>query len=182
MIKKILFVLFFAGGISVLSAQPVTLSVGGSIGLGQIKGNTPSLTAFEGSIFIDAAPSFFDDFSLRLGYMYEQKVEYFLPENRTGKYYPSLRAFSLKAVLSQSISYNVYLEEGLGAIMLNDRTLIEDSKWNAGAGFHALIGLDLRDGESKGFRLGVGTDYGIAFTDANASYSNIYIQVQYYFL
>lgn len=108
-------------------------------------------------------------------------VEKFLPENRTGRYYPFLKIFSIKGFIRQDFFFPFYLEEGAGFIYLNDRTFSDVNVWEIGIGFSALAGYDFRKINTNGFSLGLGIDYGITFTQTTANYFLVFLQTQYYF-
>jgi len=162
-------------------AQISSASVGGSIHLGSIQGNSTPVTSAGGSLFLDFFPWFENDVSFRLGYTYSQKVEYFLPEDRTGRYYPLIKIFSLKGFIRQDLSYPIYAEEGAGLIYLNDKTLANVNQWEPGAAFSAALGLDLRKEGTMGVSLAFGLDYGVCITSTNANYYLVFLQGQFYF-
>ncbi|MEK6552422.1 MAG: hypothetical protein AABZ54_03110, partial [Bacteroidota bacterium] len=110
-----------------------------------------------------------------------QMVEKFLPENRSGKYYPFIKIYSLKGFFRQTFPSQFYLEEGAGFIYLNDRTFSDVNIWEVGVGFSALAGYDFRRNDLNGFSLGLGVDYGVTFTHTTANYFLVYLQTQYYF-
>lgn len=160
--------------------QIASAGIGINLGLGQIKGNSPSLASLSGSIMVDVTTTFWDELTFRTGYHYSRKVEYFLPENSRGKYYPFLKFYSLQVVINQKMGEKLFLEEGLGIVYLNDRTFSDTNDWNAGTIFSGLFGIDFRENES-GFTLGAGAEYAVAFTNNNASYIAVKIQSFYYF-
>ena len=92
-IKSSLIIAFVFLFSALTNAQISSESIGGSIHLGSIQGNSPSVTSAGGTIFLDFYPWFENDVSFRLGYTYSQKVEYFLPEDRAGRYYPLIKLF-----------------------------------------------------------------------------------------
>ena len=163
------------------NGQISSASVGGSIHLGSIQGNSIPVTSLGGTIFLDFFPWFENDVSFRLGYTYSQKVEYFLPEDRAGRYYPLLKLISLKGHIRQDLSYPIYIEEGAGFIYLNDRTLANVNQWEIGTTFSALVGIDFRNEGFTGLSFGAGLDYGVCFTGTDANYYLMFIQTQYYF-
>src|SRR4030042_1633907 len=104
-----------------INGQIKSFSLGEYVGIGEIQGNSSSLTSFCGSIFLDVKPSFLQDFSFRLSFLYARKIEYFLPENRSNKYYPFMKAITLKVYTEQNIYGRIFAEEGIGPLVLNDR-------------------------------------------------------------
>jgi len=162
-------------------AQIQSPSIGGSLHIGSIKGNSPSISSLGGSLFFDFYPWFEDVVSFRASFTYSQMVEKFLPENRAGKYYPFVKIYSLKGFFRQTFPLQFYLEEGAGFIYLNDRTFSDVNIWEIGVGFSALAGYDFRKNDLNGFALGLGVDYGVTFTHTTANYFLVYLQTQYYF-
>ena len=94
----------------------------------------------------------------------------------TDRYTPFLKGISLKGIQSQSFDNSIYSEEGLGVLALNDRTYSSFNQWDYGAAFSVLVGLDLRHGVEKGFKIGIGGEYGLTFTDTNVRYLSVYLQ------
>ena len=86
----------------------------------------------------------------------------------------------MKGITSQSIEPNFFIEEGLGLIALNDRTISETDEWDYGANFSLAAGFDLRNFDTQGFRVGLGTEYGLTFNNTLASYFSLYLQAQYF--
>ncbi len=157
------------------------VSFGANAGFGEIRGNSPSVSSFGTNLFVDFIPWFSDGtLSIRTGFLYAQKIEKFLPENRTGRYYPFIKSYWLKANLKQILTEKVYVEPGAGVIILNDRTFGDTNKWELGVSFNALVGWDLRKINSDGISVGLGLDYGISFTGTTAGYYLMYAQIQYY--
>ena len=165
----------------VSTAQIESPGIGGSIHLGNISGNSPSVSSTGGSLFFDFFPWFEHDVSFRVSYTYSQMVEKFIPENRSGRYYPFIKVISLKGFIRQDFSYPLFLEEGAGFVYLNDRTYSDVNLWEIGAGFSALCGYDFRNNGAKGFSIGLGVDYGVTFTQTTANYFLVFIQTHYYF-
>lgn len=164
-----------------INAQLKNPGLGAAIGLGEIKGNSPGISAFTGGLFLSAVPWFSDDVQFRFGFAYSRRVEYFLPENRTGRYYAFIKSFYLKAVLDQQLNNMLFAEEGAGILTINDRTFSNTNTWDYGAGFHALIGFDFTDENIKGIRISGGIDSGITFTQTTASYFLFIVQLHYLF-
>ena len=178
--KSYIIIFFLFISFSNSHAQILSTGIGLNIGLGQIQGNSPSLTSLSGSILFDVNTSLWNGVTFRMGYHYSRKVEYFLPENRKGKYYPFVKFFSLQAVISQWMTEKIFLEEGLGLVYLNDRTFSDTNDWGPGTIFSGLIGIDFKE-KGTGFTLGAGAEYAVAFSNNNASHVAIKIQSFYYF-
>jgi hypothetical protein len=177
--KSVLFFLILIS--SGINAQIESLSLGGNLHLGNIAGNSTPITSIGGSLFFDFFPWFEHDVSFRVSASYSQMVEKFLPENRTGKYYPFIKTISLKGFIREDFAYPFYLEQGVGLLYLNDRTLSDVNLWEPGAGFTALIGYDFRKIGAEGFSMALGADYGLSFTQTTANYFLFFLQTQYYF-
>ena len=181
--KKIFIIVFLMMvPISISHAQFSNVNVGAYLGIGEIKGNSPPQTSLAANIFIDFQTPLLDDVSFRLNYLHSRKIEYFLPENRKGKYYPFINAFSLKAFIKQRLGTNLlFVEEGAGLIAMNDRTFSDTDVWDYGIAFNVLIGVDFRNFISNGFTLGVGSEYAVTFNNTTATYFSFHLQSQYYF-
>lgn len=164
-----------------LNAQVKFSSIGASLGTGTIQGNSTSVSALSGSVSTDFKLWFSDAVSFRLGYAHARMAEYFLPENRTNKYYPFFNFYTLKGVIYQPLYKKLFIEEAAGILVLNDRTFGDTNVWEFGGTFSLLAGLDFRDPEMKGFTLGLSTSYGVTLTSTNASYSIFSVNAQYYF-
>jgi len=164
-----------------IQAQFDITGIGTSVGIGQIKGNSTAVTSLSGNVFFDFSLWFSEVVEFRAGFTYARKIEYFLPENREGRYYSFIKLFSLKGIIKQDLYNYFFLEEGVGIIYLNDRTFSDINEWEPGATFHILGGIDFSKKSLEGIKLGLGFDYGITFTKTTATYSLFYLQMQYKF-
>ena len=117
-IKLIAFLILSIFFLSKLHAQSV--SVGGFIGGGTVGGFSVATGAFTSSVFaeINTPPL---GFSPRISFVYAQDFNALLPGS-TNRYYPFLKAVSLKAIFIQPLSEPYFLEEGFGPIVIDDRT------------------------------------------------------------
>jgi len=156
-------------------SQVKKVNPGAAIGIGEIKSNSPSVTALGGKVYLDFTMWFSDDVLIRSGFTYLRKLEYFLPENRQGRVYPFMKLFSLEAVIQQQFSRVVFLEESAGLIYLNDRTF-GVNEWMPGTQFNILWGLDFSNHYHDGIQIGLGFNYGITFTKTNANYYLLFFQ------
>lgn len=153
---------------------------GGYLGGGVISGNTPNQSAFTSSVFFEFKTPFSDNIIPRFSFFYAQDFNRLLP-GTTNKYYPFLKGFSLKGVASQNISENYFVEEGIGFITLNDRTFSDIDEWNFGVVSSLLIGFDLRNNLSEGWKIGAGMEFAFSFANTFAKYYSFYIQGEYLF-
>jgi hypothetical protein len=158
-----------------------SLSIGGYLGGGVIGGNIVSKGSFSSSLFLEVDPGFFQDLSLRLSFLYHSDINSILP-NSTKDYFPFIKGYGLKVITFQDIEYNYFVEEGLGFIALNDRTISTTDEWDYGVCFSPAVGMDLRNFEKQGFKLSFGTDFGLTFFNTLPSYFSLYLQAQYFFL
>jgi len=152
--------------------------IGINVGGGTIGGNLPTQGAFTSSIFIEANPGFKGNILTRLSFIYDTDTNILFPKT-SGRYYPFVKGFSIKAITSQVLSGNIYLEEGLGPIILNDRTFDNINEWDLGISFSIVTGFDLRDLENNGFKIGIGTGYGLTFTQSNVRNFSIFFNLEY---
>ena len=141
-------------------------SAGGGIGLGTFVGDFPSQTTFNGKIVFEF-PSFislFDKINFNLNF--GQKVEKFLPDSYNYKHYSYFTSFGISGVFTQSLGYNLFIDEGLGLIYLNDRSFSDIDEWNIGMQINISGGTPI----SKNVILSINIDYGLTFTNTNSSY------------
>lgn len=179
LIKKLIIFLFVPLLLPNELLPQESISIGGYLGGGVISGNTTDKGSFSSSIFIEVDPGFYKDFSIRLNFLYHTDFNSILP-NTTKRYYPFIKGFGLKGITSQGIEPNFFIEEGLGLIALNDRTISGTDEWDYGANFSLAAGFDLRDFDVQGFRVSLGTEYGLTFNNTLASYFSLFLQAQYF--
>jgi len=165
---------------SPLYGQVNDINIGAALGIGGIQSISPTITSLNGAIFIEASPGIWDDFYFRVTFLYARKVEYFLPENRTNRYYPFIKVFSFKVMNRQKISASIFVEAGIGPILLNDRVFGHNTDWSYGVAFSSSIGFDLKDNDQGGFLVGIGTEYGTSFSNTRANYFLIFLQTNYF--
>ena len=155
--------------------------IGIQLGLGSIKGNSPAQSSLAGSLSFGFNHMLLGDIGLRFGYIYARKVNYFLPENSRGKYYPFLQAVSVMATIEQELQHNLFVEEGMGFCAVNDRTFSDINEWAYGVVFSVMAGWDLRDRLNKGLKIGFNAESALTFTSTTASYFILGIKGLYYY-
>lgn len=173
--SQFVFIIFFLS--FNVFAQIKSFEPGFLFGIGEIRGNSSAVTSFGSTLFLDFKLWFSEDVSFRSGFTYARKVEYFIPENRQGRYYPFIKSLSLKSIVQQKIYKFFFLEEGVGLIYLNDRTFSDTNDWEPGIAFNITSGIDFSSYKKSGIKLGLGIDYGLGITKTNASYYLIYLQI-----
>ncbi len=178
MIKRFSPLIFLILITVVPKADAQNFSVGGFVGGGTVEGFSSSTGAFTSSLFGELRTPFFG-FDTRLSFVYAQDFNYLLP-GTTNKYYPFLKAITLKAIFTQPLSRPFYLEEGFGPAAIEDRTFSDVDEWNYGTAFSIAAGMDLREYKLSGFKLGVGVEYSITFGNTFAKYISVHLQGQYY--
>ncbi len=156
-------------------------SINAGLTIGSVSSNSPSFTSFGGMVSTDFNLWFTDEVAFRFGFEHSRKIEYFLPENRTNKIYPFINIISLTSLINQNIYKLVFLEEGVGLILLRDKTFSDRSYWEYGADFFLAFGLDFRDSDSYGTKLSLEYNYGLTLNETNVSYNLIALQINYYF-
>lgn len=151
--------------------------IGINLGGGTIGGNLPAQGSFTTALFIEGNPGFDSNYLMRLTFVYVTDMNVLLPNTTDNRYTPYLKGFSLKGIQSQDFANSIYAEEGLGVIVLNDRTYFSVNEWDYGAAFSLLVGVDLRRyGVKKGFKIGIGGEYGLTFTNTSVRYLSVYLQ------
>jgi hypothetical protein len=179
MVKKLLAVIFLVLFLFVPRAKAQNISIGGFIGGGTVQGFSASTGAFTSSLFAELSTPFFG-FNTRLSFVYGQDFNFLLPGS-TNRYYPFLKAYTLKAIFIQPLSSPFFLEEGFGPALIEDRTFSDVDEWNYGTAFSIAAGMDLREYKITGFKVGVGVEYSITFGNTFAKYISVHLQGQYYF-
>ncbi|AFN74810.1 hypothetical protein MROS_1574 [Melioribacter roseus P3M-2] len=158
-----------------VEAQIAKIGIGA--GGGTIKGNSASVGALCGILFADTDILFPDYINIRGGFLFSRKAEYFLPENRTGRYYPFIKSFFIKAVTEQNLYGISYIEEGIGIAAINDRTFSDVDYWEPGITFGINAGIK----PTRHSRFSIGIDYGLGLTRTNATYYSLLLSYAYQF-
>ena len=154
--------------------------IGANFGIGTIGGNLPSQGSFNTSVFVEGNPGFTGNYLMRLTFIYATAMNVLLP-TLTNRYTSFIKGISLKGIQSQNFSNSLYSEEGIGVLAINDRTYTNSNDWDYGAAFSILVGLDLKHGAEKGFKIGVGGEYGLTFTSTTVRYLAVYLQSTLFF-
>jgi hypothetical protein len=176
---KISFLFFFLILLTPEIKSQSDFSIGARIGSGYISGNSPDETSLNSCVFLQMKTVFSDIFFARLSFFYNRDIDYFL---RTRKdYYPFIKGVTLKGITSQGMANNMFLEEGIGLLYINDRTFSDVNSDDYGVVFSLTGGYDFRNSLPTGFKFGLGVEYGITFNKTLANYLSIYVQGQYYF-
>lgn len=176
--KKIFVLLISTFLTAPISIAQTDFSIGGYIGGGTIKGNSPSEGSFGTSVFIEASIPIFEEVFPRLSFIFARDFSSLLPDSRQ-PYFPFVQGVSLKGVTSQYFDSKVFLEEAVGLLALNDRTFSDTNSWEYGIALSFTGGFDLRNYDLKGLKIGAGLEYGITFTGTLPQYFNLYLQFQY---
>ena len=156
------------------------ISVGGIVGGGFLKSNSPSVGSVTASLFIETNTALFAEVFPRLGLVFAKDFNAIIP-NVQKPYFPYIRGITFKGVTTQYFDGRYFLEEGVGLLALNDRTFSDTDTWNYGIVLSLNVGFDLRGFNLDGFKLGAGAEYGITFTNALPQYSSIHLFVSYTF-
>jgi hypothetical protein len=153
-------------------------SAGVSLGGGLISGDSPNVSSYSASLFLET-PILYNSFSIRLSFLYAADYNQILP-NSTNKYNPFIKGVSLKGLTSQDFSGSYYLDEGIGLLILNDRIFSNTDYIDYGIVISLGAGIDLRNNNPRGFRIGAGVDYGFTFTNTYAKYFSLHLMGQYF--
>jgi len=171
---SIIFFLLFTS----LSFTQIRFSAGGFLGGGSIKGESTSIASFTSSVFIETNTVLFLEVTPRLSFIYARDFDAILPNTRK-PYLPYMLGFSFRGITGQSFESNLFLEEGIGLLALNDRTFIDTNTWDYGIVLSLNGGWDLRNNASNGFKVGAGLEYGLTFTSTLAQYSSFHFYFNY---
>lgn len=156
------------------------ISIGGTVGGGFLKGNSPSVGAVTATLFLETNTVLFSEVYPRLGVIYARDFNAIVP-NVDKPYFPYVQGVTFKGVTTQYFDGGYFLEEGVGLLALNDRTFSDTDDWNYGIVLSINGGFDLRGFNLDGFKLGAGAEYGITFTNSLPQYSSLHAFVQYSF-
>jgi len=169
-----LFIFFFCS----TSYAQLRIGFGGSTGGGAIKGESPSIGAFTTSIFIETNTVLFLEVTPRLSFIYARDFNAILP-NVKKSYLPYVQGFTLKGIVTQYFENQIFIEEGVGLLALNDRTFSDTDVWGYGVVLSLSGGWDLRGFNLSGFKLGAGIEFGITFNNTLVQYSSLHLYCDY---
>lgn len=172
---KVLLLIFF---ISSVAFSQLRVGFGGFIGGGSIKGESPSITAFTASVYIETNFAMFLEVTPRLSFIYARDFDAIIP-NVKKPYFPFVQGFSFKGIATQYLEDEIFIEEGVGLLALNDRTFSDTDVWGYGVVLSLSAGWDLRDINLSGFKLGAGIEYGITFNNTLVQYSSLNLYFNY---
>jgi hypothetical protein len=173
-IKVLLFVFF----LSSVSFSQLRVGFGCFIGGGTIKGESPSITAFTTSVYIEANFAMFLEVTPRFSLIYAKDFNAIIP-NVKRPYFPFVQGISFKGIATQYLEDGIFIEEGVGLLALNDRTFSDRDVWGYGVVLSLSAGWDLRDINISGFKLGAGIEYGITFNNTLVQYSSLNLYFNY---
>jgi hypothetical protein len=161
-----------------LTFSQTQFSVGGYLGCGQFSGNSVSVGGFTSSLFVEMNTPLFEEVYPRLSFIFTKDFNAILP-NSTQTYNPFVIGLNFKGVTTQYFDGKLFLEEGVGITVLNDRTFSDTDVWDYGVVISISAGFDLRDFDLKGFKLGAGAEYGMTFFDTLPKYSSLHFFIHY---
>lgn len=177
MFRVILLVLVLSA-IQASTIAQIRISAGGYLGGGFIKGNSPSVSSFTASFFVETNTILFTEVTPRLSIVYARDFNSIIPNVRK-PYFPFVRGLSFKGITTQYFEDHIFLEEGFGLLALNDRTFSDTDSWSYGIVLSINGGFDLRGFELSGFKIGAGIEYGITFNNTLAQYSSFHLYFNY---
>jgi hypothetical protein len=175
---KLFILIIFLIGETVLANGPFRIIIGGTVGGGFIKSNSPSVGTINSSLFLETTTVLFSEVYPRVGFVFAKDFNAFVP-NVEKPYFPFIRGITFKGITTQYFDGRYFLEEGIGLLALNDRTFSDTDNWNYGVVLSINGGFDLRGFNLDGFKLGAGAEYGITFTNALPQYSSIHFFFTY---
>jgi hypothetical protein len=174
----LIFILIFS--FQVTGNAQLKVSVGGFIGGGTVKGNSPSIASFTTSLFVETNMVLFLEVFPRLSFIFAKDFNAIIP-NVKKPYFPYVRAISFKGVTTQYFKSNFFLEEGAGLLAINDRTFNDTDLWAYGVVISLNGGFDLRAFDLDGFKIGAGAEFGFTFNNTLPRYSSLHLFFHYTF-
>ena len=175
---KIKISLIFVVLYSSLSFSQTEFTIGGSLGGGSFNGNSSSVSGFTTSIYGEINIPLFEEVYPRAGLIFIKDFNAILP-NTKKPYNPFLIGVFFKGVTYQFFDNKIFLEEGVGLLALNDQTFIDTNVWDYGVLLSFSVGYDFRNFNLKGFKTGLGIEYGITFFNTLPQYSSVYAFFQF---
>ncbi|MDP3150674.1 MAG: hypothetical protein Q8N83_16260 [Ignavibacteria bacterium] len=160
-------------------AQLRLKTVGTSLGVGTMSGNSPQIFSSSLSLFSDVSIESSTPVELRLQLSLLNDFNKLIPENRQNKYYPSLRGVSVQMLFQQQMFKKIYFEEGFGPLVINDRTFSDVNLWSYGAVFSFSAGINFVEKGEKGFAFALISELGNTFTQTTPQYLSIALQLKY---
>jgi len=172
---KTYFIIILLSTSIVTLAQSPKLSFGGGIGFGSLMGSFPSQTTLGTKLFCEFPVSIKPIDKIQIQYSFAQKLEKFLPGNQRIKYFSYMHSFGVSGFFIQPLNESIKVEEGIGLTYLNDRSFNDINTWNIGLLFNFAGTLPV----SQNSDLVLNLDYGITFTNTNASYFLLSVLYKY---
>lgn len=174
--RSLVFLLLFFAAFVSARVKPSEAVV--SLGSGYITGRASSVFTFAGGLSLVLPSGFSDEIDISLSGIYARDADYFLPENRAGKYYPYVYGLRLELVFEQPVSKVISLTGSGGILLLNDRTFSDVNEWGSGLGVSGGAKLYI---ENTPFSLGITASYGLTLTATTPSYSLFTLNTGYNF-
>jgi len=175
---KTLITILISFTFAVQTNAQLRIAIGGTFGGGYIKGNSPFIGSFSSSLFLETNTPLFSTVYPRLSFIVAKDFNSIIP-NVSKPYYPYVRGITFKGVTTHYFDSRIFIEEGVGLLVLNDRTFSDTNLWDYGAALSINVGYDLRGYNLYGFKLGAGAEYGLTFLNTLPQYSSIHIFIQY---
>lgn len=179
--KSIIFILICCSVYTIKNEAQIKFnSVGTSLGVGTMSGNSPQIFASCFSLFSDVCIGETAPNEVRLQAIFLNDFNKLIPENRQNKYYPSLKGGSVQMLFQQQMFKKIYFEEGFGPLVINDKTFSDVNIWSYGAVFSFSAGISFAEKGEKGFALAIVTELGNTFTETTPQYLSLSLQLKYH--
>ncbi len=173
-IRIIILMLFVFLCCQALNAQGLNLTA--SLGLGKISSRSASQSTLDMGLILGLNSPLDEAFDVNFGYTFAKRIEYFLPENRTGRVYPYFHIlyFSAEGHTNNGAFEFVY---HLGPSMIYDAMFEDEKHWTfgiIGGGGLTLSGL-----REKGIIFGIILNYGLGFGPDGTGYYSASLRFGY---
>lgn len=137
------------------------------LGSGSIAGRSAPVFSFAGIVSANFPSGFSDFVKVSFSGIYARDANYFLPEDRRGKYYPFVYGIDAGMIFEQPVSTMISLTGSGGILLLNDRTFSDVNEWGAGLSVGGGIKLHFKQSPLS---LSLDISYGLTLTATTPSF------------
>jgi hypothetical protein len=105
-------------------------------GIGMMSSDSPFISGFTSSVSVGAGKSY-NVVTPRLSFYYAGDFNSLLPASDRD-YYSYIRALAIKGIYAVNVSGDLYYEQGLGILFVNDRIFRNTDEWGTGFYYYSI--------------------------------------------